>query len=82
MFNFVVLDHFAYGNKYTSPQSQRKIMSDEISSLPHHKRLLADDRLLSDDSLIFSEHKKTDIMANKFELPLNDFKDFKINVCI
>ncbi|XP_008187002.1 katanin p80 WD40 repeat-containing subunit B1 isoform X1 [Acyrthosiphon pisum] len=67
-------DHFAYGNKYTSPQSQRKIIPDEITSLPHHKRLLADDYLVT------PEHKKTDIIAKKFELPLDDFGELK-NVC-
>jgi len=69
-----ILDHFAYGHKYTSPQSQRKIIPDEITSFPQHKRLLAD------DFLVTPEHKKTDIIAKKFELPLDDFGELK-NVC-
>ncbi|XP_025415743.1 katanin p80 WD40 repeat-containing subunit B1 isoform X2 [Sipha flava] len=63
-------DNFAYGTKYTSPQSQRKVIPNEMSSIPHHKRLLAD------DSLITPEYKKTDPMGT-ITLPLDDFEDMK-----
>lgn len=69
----IFLDNFAYGTKYTSPQSQRKVIPNEMSSLPHQKRLLAD------DSLITPEYKKTDPMV-PITLPLDDFEDMK-NVC-
>jgi len=35
---------------------------------------------LADDFLVAPEHKKTDIIAKKFELPLDDFGELK-NVC-
>lgn len=70
---FFILDHFNYGNKYTSPQSQRKISSDEIS-LPH------DNQILIDESTISPEYQKTDNMSMKFEPPFDTFKDLNI-VC-
>lgn len=44
-----------------------------MSSLPHHKRLLAD------DGLITQEYKKTDPIV-PIALPLDDLEDIK-NVC-
>lgn len=35
---------------------------------------------MPDESLFTQEHKKTDNMAKKFELPLDDFEDLK-HVC-
>lgn len=66
-----MLDHFAYGNKYTSPQSQRKILTDEVLSTQRQIRLL------DDDPIVISEQKKTVART----IPLHDFDEFK-NVCI
>lgn len=66
---FDILDHFTYGNKYTSPQSQRKILPDEILSTQRHIRLL-------DDDSIITEQKKT-----TRTMPLDDYNELK-HVCI
>lgn len=63
-----------YGHKYTSPQSERKIKTDEIKFSTHLKRTLAD------DSLVTAEYIKADTMSNKYDLPLDHFNDLK-NVC-
>ncbi|VVC45263.1 Katanin p80 subunit, C-terminal,WD40-repeat-containing domain,Katanin p80 subunit B1,WD40/YVTN repeat- [Cinara cedri] len=65
-------DHFNFGNKYTSPQSQRKISSDEISSLPQEKQILIDESTMS------PEYQKTDNMSMKFEPTLDTFKDLSM----
>lgn len=67
-------DNFIYGNKYTSPQLQRKISHDETSS--YKRRTLP-----SDQPMVTNEHKKTESLSRKFSYPLNNFENMK-TVCI
>lgn len=64
------LDHFNFGNKYTSPQSQRKMSSDET--------FIQDKQMLIDESTMSPEYQKTDTMTMKFDPPLDTFKDLNM----
>ncbi|XP_050430947.1 katanin p80 WD40 repeat-containing subunit B1 [Adelges cooleyi] len=70
-------DNFVYGNKYTSPQLQRKISQDETTSphISHHRRMLP-----AEPTVVTQEHKKTDRLTKKYSYPLDDFEDLKDNL--